>query len=184
MVTIAHYFWTMVGSLNQSYPHCLKWVEKCNFGMYCFMWFRIQVEQIGLRGNFSLCYGIAILVHNLFSLISVFWHEGISTPVHSIFYSFTMYYQPGEQLNFMDGENVWFLQVKHFILNDKLWHPPGKTRYSDLSMIVLGWIVEKVSRRPLDAFIQEHLFKPVRTFPTAFLSIPYNTCFFVMKIFE
>lgn len=53
-------------------------------------------------------------------------------------------------------------QVLRFIMEDKLWYPPGTyARYSDLSMIVLGLVVESVTGASLSSFVQHHIFTPV-----------------------
>jgi CubicO group peptidase (beta-lactamase class C family) len=63
------------------------------------------------------------------------------------------------------------------ILNEPLENQPGtKTVYSDLGIILLGKIAEKLSGQPLDAFCREQIFKPLKmseTFynpPAQFLS--------------
>lgn len=43
-----------------------------------------------------------------------------------------------------------------------LKYPVGSGRhYSDLGFVLLGEIIEKTSRQPLDEFMQEHIFKPL-----------------------
>ena len=49
------------------------------------------------------------------------------------------------------------------ILNEPLENPPGaKTVYSDLGVILLGKIIEKLSGQPLDVFCREQIFKPLK----------------------
>ncbi len=49
------------------------------------------------------------------------------------------------------------------ILNETLENPPGtKTVYSDLGVILLGKIVEKLSGQPLEGFCREQIFAPLK----------------------
>ncbi|GAQ85896.1 beta-lactamase [Klebsormidium nitens] len=59
-------------------------------------------------------------------------------------------------------------QIRKFILADKCWYPPGTTKYSDLSMIVLGWIVEEITGQPLEAFVKKELHQPLGMHDTHF----------------
>jgi CubicO group peptidase (beta-lactamase class C family) len=45
---------------------------------------------------------------------------------------------------------------------------PGSARYSDLGFMLLGALVERVARRPLDAFAREHVFGPLGMGDTGF----------------
>ncbi|KAG6547781.1 hypothetical protein Mapa_010594 [Marchantia paleacea] len=63
-------------------------------------------------------------------------------------------------------------QVLEYILNDKLWYTAGEmARYSDISMIVLGLIVERISGLPLDKFASEEIFQPLGMRHTTFRPI-------------
>ncbi|KAL2623619.1 hypothetical protein R1flu_003824 [Riccia fluitans] len=63
-------------------------------------------------------------------------------------------------------------QVLDYILNDRLWYTSGEmARYSDLSMIVLGIIVERVTGSSLDAFAAEEIFRPLGMQHTTFRPI-------------
>jgi len=54
-------------------------------------------------------------------------------------------------------------QIIQTILNEPLENPPGtKTVYSDLGIILLGKIVEKLSGQPLDVFCREQIFRPLK----------------------
>jgi CubicO group peptidase (beta-lactamase class C family) len=46
-------------------------------------------------------------------------------------------------------------------MKDKLWYGGGMAHYSDLSMIVLGLIVERITGMPLDVFASNEIFEPV-----------------------
>ncbi len=49
------------------------------------------------------------------------------------------------------------------ILNEPLENPPGaKTVYSDLGIILMGKIIEKLSGQPLDVFSREQIFEPLK----------------------
>jgi serine-type D-Ala-D-Ala carboxypeptidase len=41
-------------------------------------------------------------------------------------------------------------------------------RYSDLGFMLLGYVIERVSRQPLDIFLRERLFRPLRLSATSF----------------
>jgi len=51
--------------------------------------------------------------------------------------------------------------IVQFICDDEPRHPLGTTKYSDLSMIVLGEIVERLSGRPLDRYVAHAVFRPL-----------------------
>ncbi len=54
-------------------------------------------------------------------------------------------------------------EIIKVILNEPLENPPGsKTVYSDLGVILLGKIVEKLSGQPLDLFCREQIFAPLK----------------------
>ena len=51
----------------------------------------------------------------------------------------------------------------------ELKHSPGEDRiYSDLGMILAGFVVERVSGQPLDRFAEENIFRPLRMTHTFF----------------
>jgi len=52
-------------------------------------------------------------------------------------------------------------QVLEYILADKLWYTTGTVRYSDLSMIVLGLVVERITGMPLEVFTAKEIYEPV-----------------------
>jgi beta-N-acetylhexosaminidase len=55
------------------------------------------------------------------------------------------------------------------ILNEPLENPPGaKTVYSDLGIILLGKIIEKLSGQPLEVFCREQIFKPLKMNETGY----------------
>ena len=66
-------------------------------------------------------------------------------------------------------------------MKDRVWFGVGNlTRYSDLSMIVLGLIVEQISGLSLQDFARQVIFEPVGTassaeFTTSKLLIRYIT---------
>eukprot|EP00899_Mesostigma_viride_P007094 jgi/Mesvir1/16386/Mv18127-RA.1 len=62
-------------------------------------------------------------------------------------------------------------QVLDFIYADKLWYYPGQCRYSDLSMLVLGALVERVTGFRLDVFAKKHIFQPLRMVDTGFRAV-------------
>jgi CubicO group peptidase (beta-lactamase class C family) len=54
-------------------------------------------------------------------------------------------------------------EIIQVILNEPLENPPGsKTVYSDLGVILLGKIIEKLSGQPLDVFCREQIFTPLK----------------------
>lgn len=59
------------------------------------------------------------------------------------------------------------------ICRSNLVHEPGKAAvYGDLDFIVLGALIEAVTRRPLDAFCDERLFRPQGLASTGFIRPP------------
>jgi CubicO group peptidase (beta-lactamase class C family) len=55
------------------------------------------------------------------------------------------------------------------ILNEPLENPPGtKTVYSDLGIILLGKLIEKLSGQPLDVFAREQIFAPLKMNETSY----------------
>jgi CubicO group peptidase (beta-lactamase class C family) len=54
------------------------------------------------------------------------------------------------------------------VLQTPLAHPVGEVVYSDLGFILLGAVVERVSGTRLDAFADEHVFRPLGMRRTAF----------------
>lgn len=52
-------------------------------------------------------------------------------------------------------------QVLEYVMADKLWYTPGTMRYSDLSMIVLGLVVERITAMPLEVFTAKEIYEPV-----------------------
>ncbi len=59
--------------------------------------------------------------------------------------------------------------ASRLVLEEPLRWPPGtRTEYSDLNAILLGWIIERVSGRPLDEFAQAELFQPLGMAQTRF----------------
>lgn len=61
-------------------------------------------------------------------------------------------------------------QVLQYLMNDKLWYPLGTARYSDLSMIVLGVVVERITGVPLDEFAESEFIEPLGLRQTHFRS--------------
>ena len=53
------------------------------------------------------------------------------------------------------------LKLINWIGSQKLAFPPGTDwKYSDYNCMVLGYIVEKISKQPLSQYIKEHIFNP------------------------
>ena len=52
-------------------------------------------------------------------------------------------------------------RIVDFICADAPRLPLGTTRYSDLSMIIVGELVERLSGRPLDRFVAHAVFRPL-----------------------
>ena len=62
--------------------------------------------------------------------------------------------------------------VLSYIHDEALLHPIGsRSLYSDLGFMLLGMLVERVSRQPLATFCREHLYEPANAAPLAFLEI-------------
>lgn len=62
--------------------------------------------------------------------------------------------------------------VLGYIRAAPLLHPIGsRSLYSDLGFMLLGMVVERVSRQSLAEFCRFHLYEPVRAVPLAFLKI-------------
>ena len=52
--------------------------------------------------------------------------------------------------------------ARRLVLSEPLrWRPGSRVEYSDLNAMLLGWIVERVSGRPLDVFAREVVFTPI-----------------------
>ncbi len=52
--------------------------------------------------------------------------------------------------------------ARRLVLEEPLRWPPGtRVEYSDLNAMVLGWIVEAVTKRPLDEFVAARVFRPL-----------------------
>ncbi len=59
--------------------------------------------------------------------------------------------------------------VRQAILSDSLIYEPGtQARYSDLGMIVLGWVIERITGQPLDQYAETHIFRPLGMRHTGF----------------
>ncbi|CAI5958173.1 unnamed protein product [Closterium sp. NIES-65] len=64
-------------------------------------------------------------------------------------------------------------QVIDFIMADHLWYPPiVTTRYSDLSMIVLALVIERITGCHLSTFVHREIFSRLGMTSTAFRPIP------------
>ncbi len=60
-------------------------------------------------------------------------------------------------------------EIIKVILNEPLENPPvSKTVYSDLGVILLGKIVEKLSGQPLEVFCRERIFTPLKMSETSY----------------
>ncbi|GBD01837.1 Beta-hexosaminidase [bacterium HR18] len=65
--------------------------------------------------------------------------------------------------------------VRQAILADTLVYAPGtEARYSDLGMIVLGWVIERITGQPLDAYAQAHIFQPLGMRHTRFRPVGWS----------
>jgi beta-glucosidase-like glycosyl hydrolase/CubicO group peptidase (beta-lactamase class C family) len=61
-------------------------------------------------------------------------------------------------------------EVLQYIFNDKLYATPGsKMEYSDLDLIMMGLIVEKITGKSLDAYLKENFWQPLGMNDTGFL---------------
>lgn len=54
------------------------------------------------------------------------------------------------------------------LLQSKLEHPTGSFVYSDLGFMILGAIIERVSKQRQDSFVSEKLFTPLEMFKTSY----------------
>ena len=62
--------------------------------------------------------------------------------------------------------------IRRFIYTDTLQYAPGTdTRYSDFDMIVLGDVIEAVTKEPLDRYVEERLFAPLGMKRTGFIPV-------------
>ena len=53
--------------------------------------------------------------------------------------------------------------LRTLLLNEKLIHKPGQASlYSDLGFMILEWLVEVVAQRPLNRFVEEFVYRPLR----------------------
>lgn len=60
-------------------------------------------------------------------------------------------------------------EILDFIFKDKLYYSPGsKMEYSDLDMIIMGMIVEKITGQTLDAYLKDTFYKPLGMLHTGF----------------
>ncbi|KAH9530578.1 hypothetical protein CY35_20G010300 [Sphagnum magellanicum] len=59
-------------------------------------------------------------------------------------------------------------EVLDYIMKDKVWYGGGMAHYSDLSMIVLGLVVERITGMPLDVFASKEIFEPLGMHHTSF----------------
>ncbi|MEM7585769.1 MAG: serine hydrolase, partial [Acidobacteriota bacterium] len=55
---------------------------------------------------------------------------------------------------------------------DLVYEPGSRTKYSDLGIILLGEILERVAGEPMDAFLERRLFRPLGMNDTGFLPPP------------
>jgi CubicO group peptidase (beta-lactamase class C family) len=54
-------------------------------------------------------------------------------------------------------------QLRTFLLNEKPAYPPGTdSLYSDLGFMVLEWVIEVISRKPLDRLLGDEIFPRIR----------------------
>jgi CubicO group peptidase (beta-lactamase class C family) len=61
------------------------------------------------------------------------------------------------------------------VVRSALVHEPGQAAvYGDLDFIVLGAVVEEVTKQPFDAFCQERIFAPLDMHDTRFLPLPVD----------
>lgn len=59
--------------------------------------------------------------------------------------------------------------ARRLVFEEPLRWPPGsRVEYSDLNALLLGWIVERVSGRPLDEFASAEIFRPLGMSQTRF----------------
>ncbi len=66
-----------------------------------------------------------------------------------------------------------YAQAMSRVIAEEPGAPPGVSfRYSDINFIALGELVRRLSGRPLDEFVAQHLFRPLRMEDTGFLPPP------------
>ena len=54
-------------------------------------------------------------------------------------------------------------EVRKMLLGEALIHDPGKVSlYSDLGFMILEWLIEVAAKKPLDRFVQESVYAPLR----------------------
>jgi CubicO group peptidase (beta-lactamase class C family) len=54
-------------------------------------------------------------------------------------------------------------EVRKLLLDEPLVHEPGKVcLYSDPGFMILEWLIEAISEKPLDRFVQESVYDPLR----------------------
>ncbi len=76
----------------------------------------------------------------------------------------------GERLLGTPEGRAWILDR---VLRSGLVHDPGQAAvYGDLDFIVLGAVVEEVTKQPFDAFCAERIFAPLGMNDTRFLPVP------------
>jgi len=69
------------------------------------------------------------------------------------------------------GWHGWATAIKKACA-EKLASPPGTTfKYSDINFILLGEIVQRVTRMPLQDFVQREIFEPLKMKDTGFLPL-------------
>jgi CubicO group peptidase (beta-lactamase class C family) len=52
--------------------------------------------------------------------------------------------------------------ARHLVLTEPLkWRPGTRVEYSDLNAMLMGWVVEAVTRTPLDSFVTAQVFRPL-----------------------
>jgi CubicO group peptidase (beta-lactamase class C family) len=62
--------------------------------------------------------------------------------------------------------------VRGLLREEALLHPIGsRSLYSDLGFILLGWIIERVSERPLDQFCRARLYERIPAKPLGYVSL-------------
>jgi CubicO group peptidase (beta-lactamase class C family) len=72
------------------------------------------------------------------------------------------------------GRQLWLLaktpaQARRLVIDARLQCKPGRCfNYSDLGPDLLGWVVESVTRKPFDQFVQERVFQPLAMANTLF----------------
>jgi CubicO group peptidase (beta-lactamase class C family) len=72
------------------------------------------------------------------------------------------------------GRQLWLLaktpeRARKVVIESKIVCKPGRCfNYSDLGPDLLGWVVENVTKKPLDQFVQERVFQPLSMTNTMF----------------